>query len=183
MAGQWSHFWLTIQSIRGLPEGYTDSKRTGKGSVSSLRPASDGWKAFPDCERSVWPRDQLKTILKAANRPQWWWMIDWLIEWMPNDIFSISEKKVLRGQNFPANRSVPRPTDDAEDVMVYPKLLASKENWFLFFDVPWLPQLGAPILRGSSCLRWTTAVFYPQLLGSPTCLNPIFGAQIAMVSR
>ena len=29
----------------------------------------------------------------------------------------------------------PRPTEDAEDVMVYPKLLASKENWFLFFDV------------------------------------------------
>jgi len=26
------------------------------------------------------------------------------------------------------------PTEDSEDVMVYPKLLASKENWFLFFD-------------------------------------------------
>ncbi|CAK9115470.1 Hypothetical protein (Fragment) [Durusdinium trenchii] len=26
------------------------------------------------------------------------------------------------------------PTEDADDVMVYPKLLPSKEVWFLFFD-------------------------------------------------
>lgn len=43
-----------------------------------------------------------------------------------------SQEALVLSRRFQTVSEVP--TEDAEDVMVYPKLLASKENWFLFFD-------------------------------------------------